>query len=91
VGHEVRTAFELGWHQLKDNVLLPKVAEQFDVLVTIDRGLEHEHNVKSLRLGIVIVHVTENKVEFYRSLAAELLTAVREVRAGTVRHVLAAE
>jgi hypothetical protein len=72
-GHQVRTAFELDWHRLKDNELLPRVAEQFYVLVTIDRGFEHEHNLTRVRLGIVIVHVAKNKVEFYRELAAQLL------------------
>ena len=37
-GHEVRTAFDLGWHRLKDNHLLPLVQEQFDVFVTADRS-----------------------------------------------------
>ena len=30
-GHEVRTAFQLDWHQLKDHILLPLVQDQFDV------------------------------------------------------------
>ena len=70
-GYDVRTAFEMGWHLLKDHVLLPLVQEQFDVLVTIDQGLEFEHNLKKLRLGLVIVHVPKNKVEFYRPVADE--------------------
>jgi predicted nuclease of predicted toxin-antitoxin system len=53
-GHEVKTAVELGWHRLKDHVLLSLVEEQFEVLVTIDRGFEHEHNLKNRRLGIVM-------------------------------------
>ena len=86
-GHDVTTAFQLGWHHLKDHVLLPRVQEQFDVLVTIDGGFEHEHNLKKLSLGIVIVHVSKNKLEFYRPLEPRLRDAVAAVRPGQVLHV----
>jgi predicted nuclease of predicted toxin-antitoxin system len=86
-GDDVRTAVEMGWHRLKDHLLLNLVEEQFDVFVTIDRGFEHQHNLKNRRIGIVIVRVSKNKAVSYRALAAELLSAVREVRPGAVRHV----
>jgi predicted nuclease of predicted toxin-antitoxin system len=86
-GHEVRTAVELGWHRLKDHLLLNLVEEQFDVFVTIDRGFEHQHNLKNRRIGIVIVHVSNNKAASYRALAAELLSSVVEVRPRAVLHV----
>ena len=86
-GHEVRTAVELGWHRLKDHLLLNLVEEQFDVFVTIDRGFEHQHNLKNRRIGIVIVHVSKNKAASYRALAAELLSSVVDVRPGAVLHV----
>ena len=37
--HEIKTAFELGWHQRKDHLLLPRVQGHFDVFVTIRRRL----------------------------------------------------
>jgi hypothetical protein len=86
-GHQVTTAFEAGWHQLKDHRLLPLLQGNFDVLVTIDGGFEYEHNLKRLSLGIVIAHVARNKVAFYRDLAPELLSAVERVKPGEVIHV----
>ena len=53
------------------SLLLSLVQDRFDVLVTIDQGLEFEHNLKKLRFGLVIVHVPKNKVEFYRPVALE--------------------
>jgi len=61
--------------------------KQFDVFVTIDRGFEHQHNLRNRRIGIVIVHVSKNKVASYRAMAAELLSLVVDVRAGAVLHV----
>jgi len=86
-GHEVRTAFEMGWHQLKDHILLPLVQDRFDVVVTIDQGMAYEHNLKKLRVGLVIVHVPKNKVEFYLPLTVELREAVEQVKSGEVVHI----
>jgi hypothetical protein len=85
--HQVKTAHQLGWHGLKDNVLLSRLQGHFDVLVTIDRGIEFEHNLGKLRLAIVVVHVEKNKIEFYRPLAAALLEAIDRLAPGEVIHV----
>ena len=83
--HDVETLFELGWQQLKDHVLVKQL--ECDVFITADRGFEHEHNLKSLPFGIVIVHVTRNKINFYRPLFVQLLNAVATIRVGEVVHV----
>jgi len=87
VGHETKTAFDLGWQNLKDHVLLPKVAAEFDVLLTADRGFEFEHNIHELTIGIVILHVVRNKLADYRAIAPQLLTGLAAVKAGEVLHV----
>ena len=86
-GHEVRTAAELGWQRLKDNVLVGRLQDQFDVLVTTDQGFEHQQNLKALRFGILIIHVLRNKVEFYRPLFGKMQAAVAEIKPGEVIHI----
>ena len=83
--HHVQTLFDLGWQQLKDHVLVKQL--ECDVFITADQGFEHQHDLKSLPFGIVIVHVTRNKISFYRPLFAQLLNAVATIRAGEVVHV----
>ena len=83
--HRVQTLFDLGWQHLKDHVLVKQL--ECDVLITADRGFEHEHDLKSLSFGIIIVHVTRNKITFYRPLFPQLLKAVATIRAGDVVHV----
>ncbi len=82
---DVQTLFDLGWQQLKANVLLKQL--ECDVFVTADRGFEHQHNLKSLSFGIVIVHAQRNKIAFYRPLFPELRRAVATVQPGQVVHV----
>src|SRR4051812_49076009 len=83
--HDVHTLFDLGWHKLKDHVLVKQLER--DVFITADRGFEHEHDLKTLSFGIVIVHVIRNEITFYRPLFPELLNAVATITAGNVVHV----
>ena len=83
--HQVQTLFDLGWQHLKDHLLVKQLA--CDVFITACRGFEHEHDLKSLSFGVVIVHVTRNKIAFYRPLFPQLVQAVATIRAGDVVHV----
>lgn len=85
--HEVTTAAELGWQGLKDNALVSRLQDQFDVLVTIDQGFEHQQNLKTLRLGLLILHVPRNKVEFYRPLFGQIQAAIGWIKPGEVIHI----
>lgn len=85
VDDDVQTLFDLGWQHLKDNVLVKQL--DCDVFVTADRGFEHQHNLKSLSFGIVVVHAQRNKIAFYRPLFPELRRAVATVQPGQVVHV----
>ncbi|HWZ33596.1 MAG TPA: DUF5615 family PIN-like protein [Bryobacteraceae bacterium] len=85
--HDVSTAFDLGWHQLADHEVVGRCMGRFDLLLTTDRGFEHEHNLSKLTFGIVIVHVLKNKVEFYRPLRDSIAEAVGRIGPGEVIHV----
>ena len=39
VGHEVRSARQMGWSTVKNGELLAVAAKHFDVFVTVDRNL----------------------------------------------------
>jgi hypothetical protein len=69
-GHRARTLFELGWQHLKDHVPVKQL--ECDVFITADRGFGHEHDLKSLSFGIVIVHAARNKIAFYPPLFPQL-------------------
>lgn len=60
----------------------------FKALITIDRGLEFQQNLKKLSIGIVVVEVRKNQIPYFRAIEAELLVAVEKVAPGEVVHVL---
>lgn len=86
-GHTVKTVAEIGWGGSGDDPLLTHAQESFDVFVTIDRKLEHQHNLKGLRLGFVLIRVPDNRIGSYRGIFAELSQAAETVKHGQVIHV----
>jgi predicted nuclease of predicted toxin-antitoxin system len=87
-GHEVQTVVEMGWGGITNGKLLALAQQQFDVFVTIDQNLEHQQNVASLRLGVVVVVVPDNNIRFFKPLFAEVLDAIQAVAAGKVIRVV---
>ena len=57
-GHEVRTAFELGWSALRNGELLARAEKQFDALITTDRNLQRQQNLAALKLAILVLPTT---------------------------------
>jgi hypothetical protein len=57
-GHEVRTAFELGWSTLSNGELLAAAEGDFEVLITTDRNLRHQQSVTGRGLAILVLPTT---------------------------------
>ena len=86
-GHDVRSTHEMGWNNSPDGKLLHLAQEDFDVFVTIDRGLEHQQNLAKFDLGIVVVETLDNQMDSYRPLFSRLMEAVLEAKPGVAVHV----
>ena len=57
--HEVITAHERGWSQLKNGELLDSAEKEgFAVLVTTDANLKYQQNLASRKLAIVVLTTT---------------------------------
>ena len=69
--HECRTVQEMGWSGKKNGLLLSLAEAQFDVLVTMDQGMEYQQNLPKLKIAVlafrsetrwwrtVVVHFTQ--------------------------------
>ena len=52
-GHSVSSVPLIGWAGVKNGELLRRAEAQFDVLVTMDKGIYHQQNLSGMRLIIV--------------------------------------
>jgi len=87
--HKVATVHEQGWDTMEDGPLLAVAQKDFDVLLTIDAGLEFQQNLSKLRLGVVVAHVPKNQLPYYRVIQKEMLAAIDKARPGGIIHVRA--
>ena len=85
--HEITTVGDANWQSTADNRLVELAQGRFNVLLTLDRGFEFQHNLTKLSFGIVIVHAKRNRREDYAPLGDALRQAVQSVRPGQVVHV----
>jgi hypothetical protein len=88
-GFDVVTVPEQGWQSMKNGELLRRASSDFDVFVTADQNLEHQQNISSLSLAVVVLVATTNRLEAYVPLVKKLGEAVRAARPGTVTRVAA--
>lgn len=54
-GHEILTVEDVGLKGLKNGELLHAAAEQFDVLITVDRRMQFQQNLSQFNLALVIL------------------------------------
>ena len=87
VGHEVKTAHQMGWSAIKNGELLALASEQFDVFVTVDRNLAFQQNVDELTIAVIVLRARTNRLSDLRPLVQDLLSAAQSVERGTVRFV----
>jgi len=76
VGHEVKTARQMGWTTLKNGELLALVAAEFDVFVTVDRNLSFQQNLASLPIAVIVLRAKSNRLSDLRPLVTKLLLAI---------------
>lgn len=57
-GHEIHTAFEMGWSQLSNGDLLQAAEPLFDLFITTDQNLHYQQKFKGSRVAILVLPTT---------------------------------
>lgn len=87
VGHEVKTARQMGWTTIQNGDLLRLAAEQFDVFVTVDRNLSFQLNLASYEIAVVVIRSRSNRLADLRRFVPDLLAAIATARTGVAEFV----
>jgi predicted nuclease of predicted toxin-antitoxin system len=62
--HEVATVTEKGWSGLKnDQLMTAATLKGFDLLLTIDKNLQHQQNIGNYSLIVVVLNSPSSKLE----------------------------
>ncbi len=87
VGHEVKTARQMGWAAIKNGELLELASEHFDVFVTVDRNLSFQQNLASLPIAVIVLQARTNRLTELKSLVPGLLAAIESAKPGIAKFV----
>jgi len=83
VGHDVHHVVDMGWSAKRNGELLTlMVAEGFETLLTVDRNLEFQQNIRASGIGVMVVIVRRNRLKELRPLVPDMLKALVKVRRG---------
>ncbi len=82
---EAKTVVEMDWSGLKNGKLLSAaVTDEFDILLTIDKNLEHQQNMNNYEIVVVVLDAEKSKIEFLLELLPEFKERVGEFEKGKV-------
>ncbi|HLZ51270.1 MAG TPA: DUF5615 family PIN-like protein [Candidatus Acidoferrum sp.] len=87
-GHDCQSARYAGLAGLKNGELLTAAESAgFEVLLTVDQGIEYQQNLTSRKLAIVILHAKSNRLTDLLPLASFCLAGIESLEPGNVIHV----
>ena len=62
-------------------------ATRFDVFLTIDQNIEYQQNLSALPIAVLVVVAKSNRMEDVAPLVPEILEALRQLPAKSLRRV----
>jgi hypothetical protein len=80
VGHDVKTAPEMGWASKRNGELLALAVSHFDVFVTADRNLSYQQDVSAFDIAVVVLAARSNRLDDLRPQVPRLLEVLPTAR-----------
>ena len=82
--HTILTVDETGYKGLKNGELLKTAAVDFEVLVTVDKGIKKQHNFAAIDLGVLLLRAKSNRYADLKRLNPDALEALKIIKSGEV-------
>lgn len=77
-GHEISTAYEMGWATLSNGDLLAAAEKSFDAFITTDQNLRHQQNLAGRRLAILVLPTTSwPEIQKHTNQIADSMSALK--------------
>ncbi len=90
VGHDVKTARQMGWATIENRELLALASKHFDVFVTVDRNLSFQQNLGTLSIAVVVLQAKTNRLTELKPLVPSLLAAIESAKPGVAKFIAGA-
>ncbi|MGP0060872.1 MAG: DUF5615 family PIN-like protein [Beijerinckiaceae bacterium] len=87
IGHDVKTARQMGWTTIKNGALLALASEHFQVFVTVDRNLSFQQNLDTFSVAVIVLQAKTNRLADLRPLVPNLLAAIESAAPGAAKFI----
>jgi hypothetical protein len=87
IGHDVATAYELGWSTVTNGDLI-RLAEQegYELLITTDTNLRYQQNLKGRSIAILVI--TTTSWPRIRQVTERIVAAIAMINRGSYEELL---
>lgn len=83
-GHDVFTVEEAGFKGLKNGQLLQAASGKYDVLITVDRNLQYQQNLKNIGVAVIILKAQRSTYPMLKPLMPQVLLLLRGIKEGEI-------
>ena len=81
---EVHTTREMGWHQKSNGDLLKLAQEQFDVLVSMDKGIPSQQDLTRYAIALLVIKARSNRLPDLLPLIPRIMECLPLAKRGKV-------
>lgn len=87
-GHDALSVQDMGWVGKKNGLLMKAAStEGFQVLVTIDKNIKFQQNLKNYSLAIIILDNHRSTLAYLRPLLPKVIAILNQVKPGEVYEI----
>jgi len=81
---QVTTVSQQGWKGMRNGELLRQAAKTFDALITMDKGIEHQQNLRKYTIGIILISAKSNRLQDIQPAMRRVNEVLRTLEPGQV-------
>lgn len=83
-GQDVFTVEEAGFKGLKNGQLLQAASGKYDVLITVDRNLQYQQNLKNIGVAVIILKAQRSTYPMLKPLMPQVLLLLGRIKEGEI-------
>lgn len=84
---QVTTVSRQGWKGMRNGELLEQAAAAFDALVTMDKGIEHQQNLRKYAIGVILISARSNRLQDIQPAMLQVNAVLRKIQPRNIIHV----
>ncbi|MDA0684855.1 MAG: DUF5615 family PIN-like protein [Bacteroidetes bacterium] len=81
---EVVNVPEMGWGGVKNGKLLQLAQAEFDVLLTLDKGIRHQQNLSGLEISLILVSSVSSDIDDLLPLVPSINRVLKDIQVGQI-------